>query len=548
MVLISLLSVSLAILIGGEPIRGYFLSSTGPLEFQGKILLESVFVFSFSVVAASYAFSARSSDQLSSQLLMLISTVAGGVFLKLYLDRHSGPLFSFLSSIFLWLSPCFTFSTCMFDLFALRATQMTLKFGVPMGSQASTNIVEVYRCIYIMIFQIVFYMSITVAVDCYWGRMQRYVSHWRYVLSLPLRSKVVVGRGEKSDRMIEMTDTRNQDNTATPSHSSSPSRPISTNASSSSSTSSSTLYSSIRRVFSSSFVPSSTPLMQSPQRDYNSTSHSEDQGQSQSQSQGLDMQRECPSVSLSLPPYSSSHSATATATATAAAVTVTTTATTTSMSPSESPVHIRTGKGITRILKTHGKVYGEIGMFPDIERLQLRLRQHRQEQQENEKKRQEIVDQKKMRKDHSNNTSGIGSGNINGNRNSSGSVVMGVSVRTCISESRRRDYTSIEDGYGGGLHDKNIKDNEREDDENWEAEGEEKETERKSNITTYQHTNLYSTSTTDNTTDTDTDCENILKAKDLFVEYSFGAKRKMALNGLNFQVKKGERVALLGKI
>jgi hypothetical protein len=42
----------------------------------------------------------------------------------------------------------------------------------------------------------------------------------------------------------------------------------------------------------------------------------------------------------------------------------------------------------------------------------------------------------------------------------------------------------------------------------------------------------------------DEDC--LLKAKDLCVEYSFNFNKRLALNGLTFHIKRGERVALLG--
>jgi hypothetical protein len=46
--------------------------------------------FSHAVVAGCYFCCTLSKNQLASQLSMLVLTVASGVFLKLYLDRHSG--------------------------------------------------------------------------------------------------------------------------------------------------------------------------------------------------------------------------------------------------------------------------------------------------------------------------------------------------------------------------------------------------------------------------------------------------------------------------
>jgi hypothetical protein len=172
-IMLSLLSVYLAVVSGGEPISNYFLISNS----AGSLFLQSIFTFSFAVVASSYALAVRSSDQLSSQLLMLMSTVAGGVFLKLYLDRHTGFPFSWISTIFLWFSPCFTFSTCMFDLFALRARELTLSFGAAAESSLKTSSTSVHYCIFIMMFQVIFYIIITIIIDYYYCRIQALFGH-----------------------------------------------------------------------------------------------------------------------------------------------------------------------------------------------------------------------------------------------------------------------------------------------------------------------------------------------------------------------------------
>ena len=78
-VLTSLLSVLLAVVAGGDPISAYFLAFP---PAPGALFALCVAVFACAVVAASYACAVRSADQLASQLTMLVSTVAGGVFLK----------------------------------------------------------------------------------------------------------------------------------------------------------------------------------------------------------------------------------------------------------------------------------------------------------------------------------------------------------------------------------------------------------------------------------------------------------------------------------
>ena len=67
----------------------------------------------------------------------------GGVFLKLYLDRHRYEPFLTLANLFLYGSPCFAFSTCRFDLFAVRAAAMSVTFGAEEDSAIASTLGEV---------------------------------------------------------------------------------------------------------------------------------------------------------------------------------------------------------------------------------------------------------------------------------------------------------------------------------------------------------------------------------------------------------------------
>jgi len=119
LIILSLLSLVLAIFIGGysiallltdsfltylltgDPIYNYFYMFP---PYPGVILVLSILSFSSAIVASSYAFTCLLSDQLSGQLLCMISTVTGGVFLKLFLDRHQGQ-YVFIKGYFSWVSP-----------------------------------------------------------------------------------------------------------------------------------------------------------------------------------------------------------------------------------------------------------------------------------------------------------------------------------------------------------------------------------------------------------------------------------------------------------
>ena len=183
-VLISLLSVYLAVYVGGEPISNYFLNIP---PYGGLLFLSCICVFSYAVVASSYAFAVRSADQLSSQLLMLISTVAGGVFLKLFLDRHHNYPYTLIARICMWMSPCFAFSTCMFEMFDVTATEMSVKMGAVVDDEVRASLDKVFHGIFVMAIQAVAYLTVTVILDSYWARMQAAWGHLTYLAMLPLR-------------------------------------------------------------------------------------------------------------------------------------------------------------------------------------------------------------------------------------------------------------------------------------------------------------------------------------------------------------------------
>ena len=426
----SLLSVFAAVMLGGEPIRDYFLSPS-LVDAQGGIFLESIFVFSFAVVASSYTFTALSSDQLSSQLLMLVSTVAGGVFLKLYLDRHSGPFFGFLTSVFLWFSPCFTFSTCMFDLFALRGAQMSLKFGASVGSPFATSVAAVNRCIHIMLFQIFFYLTATILIDCYCARILGALTHFRFLLSLPLWSQAIAEKkAQDEDHVVEVAAFRGLE-----SRSSVPTP----------------FLRSAQRSIPSHSVGASTPLNMSTQCSYNAL----DRDDSRSLAHNGDGDRNRDGDGDRDYPFTDTKPGML------------------SLFPG-----LLSGKGTRRILKEHGTVYGEIGGLPGLRDIEAGVNELRRRR---------------------------------GNKRDDKGTARG------ISRSRSLDSYDIESATGRGA------------------------------VTRAKGDCADTGSINNDAQQTEEAQDHLVKADDLFVEYAYGSKRKMALNGLAFEIKKGERVALLGE-
>ena len=102
--LLSLGACFAAVLCGGAPTSSYFLS-LGASSGGAALLLLCGCAFSDAVAASSHALVALSTDPLSSQLVCLLSTITGGLFLKLFLDRHHSPLYSAAGLVFNSLSP-----------------------------------------------------------------------------------------------------------------------------------------------------------------------------------------------------------------------------------------------------------------------------------------------------------------------------------------------------------------------------------------------------------------------------------------------------------
>ena len=452
-------------MIGGEPIRDYFLTSSSFLP--GGLFLQSIYAFSFAVVASSYAFSALSSDQLSSQLLMLVSTVAGGVFLKLYLDRHSGPVFGFITTVFLWYSPCFTFSTCMFDLFALRGTQMALQYGASVGTQIGTSVAAVSRCTRIMAFQVVFYLTVTVLLDCNHARVLRFMKHIRYLLSLPLRSRAIAAkRALDAEKALEMRDFR-------PDKSRGRGRGGSSSASSPSPPTVHHHHHHSRSHSQSRSPPftsgAGTPLKHTKHKSYHSIGIDDDDDDDDDEDSHHTNGHHNSDSDLD-PDYPF-------------------TPTSPDM-PSLFPGLIQ-GQGVKRVLREQGTVYGEIGGFPGVREMQSGVRDMRL------REVNDSISEVWSMKDNRSGTTHSRRSTLDSRdtgKNGTGKIA-GVGSRI---------------GTGTGL---GTMKNESQD----------------------THTG---------SADVD---DVLIDADDLCVEYSSGSARKMALNGLTFQMKKGERVALLGE-
>ena len=167
LIFLTLLTVLFAILFGGDPIRSFFFCTIH--QFPGSLFLASIILFSFAIVSSNYSFCVLSIDPLSSQLFALISTVSCGLFLKLFLSLHrDGIYFNRLSNILLLISPCYAFSSAMFDLFGYYTNQL----GKSVGVLNSSGIKEVHNALNALMFQAIAYLFISIVMDLGWNRFR----------------------------------------------------------------------------------------------------------------------------------------------------------------------------------------------------------------------------------------------------------------------------------------------------------------------------------------------------------------------------------------
>ena len=182
LVLSTLVSIYAAINIGGEPIRSYFFQFD---PIAGSVFILCVVHLSFAVVSSSYSLCVLSSNQLSSQLFMLVSTVSSGVFLKLYLDRYDYFPFTSVSAIFLWISPAFTFSTAMFFIFQKYEMKVSaIAVESTAAEDFTDDLLKVYGYSSILLLQAVLYLLLAITIDIYWTRFVAFLLSFRWYFSI----------------------------------------------------------------------------------------------------------------------------------------------------------------------------------------------------------------------------------------------------------------------------------------------------------------------------------------------------------------------------
>jgi ABC-type multidrug transport system ATPase subunit len=164
LLLLTLSSIYLAILLGGAPIRNFFF-----LNDSGILFFASLGTFSCASVAANYSFAVLSHDQISSQLFALMTAISSGIFLKLFISLQ-GSVFPFpqISSLCLYLSPSYAFSSCLFEMFTRYVKLLGKSVGIISSDTVPLSMQAVYFPLVVMCFQTLFYLILTVVIDTHW--------------------------------------------------------------------------------------------------------------------------------------------------------------------------------------------------------------------------------------------------------------------------------------------------------------------------------------------------------------------------------------------
>lgn len=127
LLIFSFLCVALGIYLGGDPIYSYFFSYP-PID--GVLILISLLLFAYAMVASCYVYATLSSNTLSSEIFILLSTICNGIFLKLYHDNHQQDyIISLIHEVVLLLSPSYTLACIVFKMFEWHALVISFQLA-----------------------------------------------------------------------------------------------------------------------------------------------------------------------------------------------------------------------------------------------------------------------------------------------------------------------------------------------------------------------------------------------------------------------------------
>ena len=166
-----LLSIYMAIMLGGAPIRDFFFDCE---PYPGLVFLVALISYAAASVSSNFAFAVVSSDQIASQLLSLVTTICGGLFMKLFLIMNADkPPYAQISTVMTWIAPSFALSSCLFEMFARYVSQVGKSVGLLGGMKPDWS--ALYVPIVAMMVQAGLYLFLAIVLDKYWYRMNVYL-------------------------------------------------------------------------------------------------------------------------------------------------------------------------------------------------------------------------------------------------------------------------------------------------------------------------------------------------------------------------------------
>lgn len=216
--LITYIAIGFAILLGGNPVSSFYMQF--PPLF-GIFYISLCGLFSMAIVTSSYAFSAMSEDQLTSQLLMLITTIFNGIFMKLYFDKHMYQPYLMVSDIILSLSPSYAIATCFFELFRWHAVNMTWSLTASSSIDDTTRKYQtqineskevISKCMYSLLAQFIFYLLITIAIDKWSFLVRLYIRRLVRIIGLYVKSISKLGTSRSKDDFSQLKLSSTSDN------------------------------------------------------------------------------------------------------------------------------------------------------------------------------------------------------------------------------------------------------------------------------------------------------------------------------------------------
>jgi ABC-type multidrug transport system ATPase subunit len=167
---------------GGNPIANFFFFSPA---LYGSVAIVGSLLFSLAIVSSSFTMVIFWEDILGSQLFILLTTISNGIFIKMYLDRRHSPTYEILINLCILISPAFSFTTIMFDIFKAYA-RCAMK-GLLRQHDQIEIVYDMFArtryCCGVLIIQAMVYLVICIMLDYYQFQLLYFIKSIRWKFS-----------------------------------------------------------------------------------------------------------------------------------------------------------------------------------------------------------------------------------------------------------------------------------------------------------------------------------------------------------------------------